>query len=68
MFAIDHRQTNTQNLLATGEPSIDIKSRVRYPVPPTHLGGLRASLLLTQYSYDLFLAEATRFHLSFSSR
>ena len=48
MFAIDHRQTRAQNLLATGEPFIDVEGRVRDPVPTTYLWRLCARLGLPQ--------------------
>jgi hypothetical protein len=54
------------NLLATGEPSIDLKSRVRDPVPPAYIWHLRARFMLPQNPDDLFLAESTALHSSVS--
>jgi hypothetical protein len=66
MFAIDSRQNMTQNLLATGEPSIDVKGRARDPVPSAYLRRLRSRFMLAQYPDDLLLREAAALHLSVS--
>jgi len=66
MFAIDHRQTRTQNLLATGEPSIDVKkSRSRSRADDIPPASLRPSLLPQDPDY-LFLTEPAALHLSVS--
>src|SRR5450759_4079015 len=62
MFAIEHRQTRTRNLLATGEPSIDVECCARDPVPSADLLGLRPRIVLAQHPDDLLLAEAAPFH------
>src|ERR1700720_2244924 len=61
MFAIDSRQNRT-NLLATGEPSIDVECRVRDPVAPADFLSLGPCLVLPQHADDLFFAEAASFH------
>src|SRR5271169_4746702 len=62
MFAIDHRQARTRNLLATGEPSIDVEGCAGDPMPAAHFLSLRPGLVLAQHADDLLLVEAAPFH------
>src|ERR1700676_3262504 len=62
MFAIDHCQIQDPDLLATGEPSIDVEGRARDPVSAADLFGLGPGLVLPQYPDDLLLAEAAPSH------
>src|SRR5215469_1136572 len=62
MFAIDIRQNQTRSLLATREPSIDVKGRVRDSVASAHLFRPRPGFLLAQDRDDLLLAEPASLH------
>src|ERR1700682_2296388 len=62
MFAIDHCQIQDPDLLATGEPSIDVEGRARDPLSAADLFGLGPGLVLPQYPDDLLPAEAAPSH------
>src|ERR1700675_4543505 len=53
MFAIDHRQTRTQSLLATGEPSIDVEGRFADPVFAADVSHSGAAFRLPHCPQDL---------------
>ena len=62
MFATDYAVRTCQNLLAKGEPSIDVKGGVAHAVFPAKLRHCYTALSLAQNRKDLGFAKSRRFH------